>query len=111
MRGRARPLRLATVRTTVARHAGQFGSWEMISREPHRALRPHVRRYCGYVERTLAPMARVETANADIPVIVSLGPEIQVDGAVHTSFVAGPHHRGPRTDHSRLQRRLQGRNF
>lgn len=60
--------------TTVARHAGQFGSWEMISRPPHPSLRPHVRRYCGYAEDTLAPLARVEAATPDIPVIVSLGP-------------------------------------
>src|SRR3954451_5890328 len=103
----ARPLRLGSMQTTVARHAGQFGSWEMVSREPHPGLRPHVRRYCGYVEDTLAPMSRVETAGATIPVIVSLGPEIEVDGGTYTSFVAGLHDRGSRTAHDGHQRGIQ----
>jgi AraC-like DNA-binding protein len=34
-------------------------------------------------------MRRVEPAVAAIPVIVSLGPQIEVDGSTHTSFVAG----------------------
>src|SRR3954462_12869397 len=95
------------MRTTVARHAGRFGSWEMGSREPHPGLRPHVRRYCGYLEDTLAPMCRVETAGAEIPVIVSLGPEIEVDGGTYTSFVAGLHDRGSRTVHGGHQRGIQ----
>jgi AraC-like DNA-binding protein len=95
------------MRTSVARHAGQFGSWEMVSREPHPGLRPHVRRYCGYVEHTLAPMCRVETAGADIPLIVSLGPEIEVDGGTYTSFVGGLHDRRSRTAHDGHQRGIQ----
>jgi AraC-like DNA-binding protein len=95
------------MRTTVARHAGQFGSWEMVSRDPHPALRPHVRRYCGYVEDTFAPMRRVETAGADIPMIVSLGPRIEVDGGTYTSFVGGLHDRRSRTAHDGHQRGIQ----
>jgi AraC-like DNA-binding protein len=79
----------------------------MVSREPHPELRPHVRRYCGYVEDTLAPMSRVETAGAEIPVIVSLGPRIDVDGATYTSFVAGLHDRRSTTAHDGHQRGIQ----
>jgi AraC-like DNA-binding protein len=92
--------------TTVARHAGRFGSWEMVSRAPHPALRPHVRRYCGYVEHT-APMSRVETAVAEVPLIVSLGPEIEVDGTAYGSFVAGLHDASSRTAHAGRQRGIQ----
>ncbi len=93
--------------TTVARHAGQFGSWEMISRDPHPALRPHVRRYCGYAEDTLEPLARVEAATPDIPLIVSFGPEIDIDGSTHTSFVAGLHDGFTKTAHDGHQRGIQ----
>src|SRR4051812_19612847 len=95
------------MQATVTRHAGRFGSWEMVSRESHPALRPHVRRYCGYVEDTPAPLRRVETANADIPVIVSLGPVLEVDGHTFTSFVAGLHDRQTHTEHGGRQRGIQ----
>jgi AraC-like DNA-binding protein len=93
--------------TTVARHDGEYGSWEMVAREPHPSLRGHVRRYCGYVEETLAPLRRSEPANADIPIIVSLGPAIEVDGRRHTSFVAGVHDRRATTAHDGHQRGIQ----
>jgi len=99
--------RLDLVDTTVARHAGQFGSWEMISRAPHPSLRPHVTRYCGYAEDTLAPLRRVEAATTDIPLIVSFGPEIDIDGSTHTSFVAGLHDGCTNTAHEGHQRGIQ----
>jgi AraC-like DNA-binding protein len=94
-------------RTTVARHDGEYGSWVMVACEPHPGLRAHVRRYCGYEESTLAPLRRTEPANADIPVIVSLGPAIDVDGRRHTSFVAGVHDRQATTAHDGRQRGIQ----
>jgi AraC-like DNA-binding protein len=98
---------LTAMPTTIARHEGEMGSWEMVSREPHPALRPHVRRYCGYVEDTLAPMSRVEAAVAEIPVIVSLGPRIEVDGGEFGSFVAGLSEMPARTEHDGHQLGIQ----
>jgi AraC-like DNA-binding protein len=95
------------MRTTVARHDGELGSRAMIGREPHPALAGSVTRYCGYEERTLAPMRRVEAPSEDVTVIVSLGPSIEVDGRVHTSFVAGMGDTHSCTEHDGYQRGVE----
>jgi AraC-like DNA-binding protein len=82
------------------------GSWEMVTGLPAPALRGHVRRYCGYRER-MAPLARREVANADVTLIVSLGPRIAVDGAIHTSFAAGVTDRPTLTRHDGVQDGIQ----
>jgi AraC-like DNA-binding protein len=56
---------------------------------PGPALRGVVHSYCGYVERTAAPLRRREAATGMVTVILSLGPRIAVDGETHRSFVAG----------------------
>lgn len=62
----------------------------LTTRAPHPALRPLVARgYTGYLERTGAPLARVETPHPAIVVIVNLGPALRVDGARLGSFAAG----------------------
>jgi AraC-like DNA-binding protein len=75
---------------------------ELVSGAPHPALRRHVRRYCGYRERTLHPVRRRELPGADVTLIVSLGPELHLlepQPATHTSFVAGLDERFAVTEH------------
>ena len=84
-------------RTSVARHRSEVAAWEMVSAEAHPRLRAHVRRYIGYVESGRRPLCRREMPSADITVIISLGPSIDVLAGSkeragferHTSFVAG----------------------
>lgn len=60
-------------------------------------LQEHVRRYCGYSERTPAPLRRREVPSGDVTLIISFGPDIALlsptdpDGRAErrTSFVAG----------------------
>ena len=96
------------MRTRVARHASSLGSWEMVSREPHAALRPHVVGYCGYTERTVAPLRRRESASTHVTLIISFGPSIDVlddtgRARPHVSFVAGPDDSWAVTEHAGLQ--------
>jgi AraC-like DNA-binding protein len=48
-----------------------------------------VQSYTGYVEYAAAPMRRLEVPFAGIPLILSFGPTLLVDGVRHRSFVAG----------------------
>jgi AraC-like DNA-binding protein len=93
--------------TEVARHDGEYGHWQMVSRDAHPALRGRVTRYCGYVERTRAPLARTEPANATVALIVSLGPSILVDGERFGSFVAGIGQTPSTTEHDGVQHGIQ----
>jgi AraC-like DNA-binding protein len=63
--------------------------WEAVGGEPHPCLRGAVLSYTGYVEHAARPMRRLEVPFAGIPMIVSLGPTLLVDGVRHGSFVAG----------------------
>src|SRR5262245_50201480 len=54
------------------------GSWEMVSRVPHPTLRPYVRRYVGYTERTSAPMPRVEFPGPQVVVLFEFGPPVGI---------------------------------
>jgi AraC-like DNA-binding protein len=54
------------------------GSWEMVSREPHPALRRYVRRYVGYTERTSIPVPRVEFPGPQVVVIFEFGPPVSI---------------------------------
>ena len=75
---------------------------ELVSAQPHPLLQPHVRRYCGYRERTTQPVRRRELPGADVTMIVSLGPELRLlepRPARHTSFVAGLDERSAVTEH------------
>jgi AraC-like DNA-binding protein len=84
--------------TTIRRHASSLGSWEMVSAAPAPALRGLVSRYCGYVEDAPVPRRRVEVPSADVTLILSLGPTIDVAypqrhavAARHSCFVAPLH--------------------
>jgi AraC-like DNA-binding protein len=63
--------------------------WEVVEREPDPRLRHVVLSYTAYVEHASAPMRRLEVPFAGIPMILSLGPSLLVDGVRHRSFVAG----------------------
>ena len=64
-------------------------SWEAHQAAPDARLRPGVLSYTGYAEHAPGPMRRLEVPFAGIPMIVSLGPSLLVDGVRHRSFVAG----------------------
>src|SRR5204862_5635317 len=81
--------------------------WEAISGTPDVRLRGSVLSYTGYVERAAAPMRRLEVPFAGVPMIVSFGPSILVDGVRHRSFVAGLDDRATVTEYTGAQRGIQ----
>ena len=90
------------VGVTTLRHESELGWMELVSGTPHPSLRLHVRRYCGYSERTAHPVRRRELPSADVTLILSLGPELRLlepRPARHTSFVAGLDERSAVTEH------------
>jgi AraC-like DNA-binding protein len=100
------------MRSTVARHDGELGRWETVTRQPHPRLGAAVRRYTGYEERTPEPLRRTEAPRPEIAVIVSLGPPIDVAAPGdtprrQTSFVVGLHDRHATTEHAGFQRGIQ----
>jgi AraC-like DNA-binding protein len=66
-----------------------LGSWEVQRGRPHPGLRPHVLSYTGYAEYARVPLRRMEVPTTTIPLIVSLGPSLLVNGERHESFAAG----------------------
>jgi AraC-like DNA-binding protein len=68
----------ADTRVTIARHDSTLGRWEMASRHAHPSLRGYVSSYIGYVEATSRPLRRREPATADVTLIISFGPTIDV---------------------------------
>jgi AraC-like DNA-binding protein len=91
----------------IERHASALGRWEMALAAPGPALRGVVQRYCGYAERTAAPLRRRETATGTVTVIISFGPPIVVDGEQHRSFVAGVSETPSMTEHDGVQRGVE----
>jgi AraC-like DNA-binding protein len=83
----------------VRRYESPAGQYELTSRAPAEALRPHVLRYWGREERSTRPVARVEVPYPNVIVSVSFGPEQRVGDAAYGSFVAGLHERAVRTEH------------
>jgi AraC-like DNA-binding protein len=70
----------------------ELGFWELVEGTPHALLRPYVRgSYEGFVQALRAPVRRLQVPHAGIVLIIGFGPSIRVDGAYHTSFVAGLH--------------------
>jgi len=81
--------------------------WEAVSAAPDARLRGAVESYTGYVELATAPMRRLEVPFAGVPVILSLGPSLLVDGVRHGSFVAGLDDRASVTEYVGEQRGIQ----
>ena len=78
----------------VTTHKSTLGQWEMVRAEPDHLLRPYVREYCGYEERTHRPMVRREVPVEDVVVCINLGEPMTVGSPgsipeLHQSFAAG----------------------
>ncbi|MBX3500706.1 MAG: helix-turn-helix transcriptional regulator [Alphaproteobacteria bacterium] len=79
-------------------HRSETLSWAMYLRCPDARLAPYVTDYQGYRERSQAQMRRLQVPFAGAPMIVSLGPSIDVitgdrpaERGIHRSFLAGLH--------------------
>jgi AraC-like DNA-binding protein len=93
---------------SIVRHDSPLGRWEMAHRDADPRLRGHVREYVGYLEVTPGPLRRREVPGADVTLIVSLGPAIEVFDAARrggrvTSFVTGIWDAPALTEHSGYQ--------
>lgn len=83
----------------VTRHSSELGEWELAYRAPAGPLQPFVYPYCGYRERTLGFTDRREVPGIIVPIIINLGPALDVSlpGApgvfarFDRPFVAGLH--------------------
>ncbi len=84
-----------------------LGVHEQARGVPDPRLSGVVRSYVGYVEHTAGPLARLEVACTYIPIILSFGPPIRVDGVRHRSFVAGLTDRSTVTEHDGEQHGIQ----
>lgn len=82
----------------TTRHEWAHGWWEMFEMSPHATLAAVVQgNYCGWMERTTRPVARLETASTVVPLIFNFGPPYRIaspgrapeSGETHHSFVAG----------------------
>ena len=62
----------------VTRHTSELGEWELAYRAPAAPLQPFVYPYCGYRERTLAFTDRREVPGIIVPIIINLGPALDV---------------------------------
>lgn len=82
-------------------------TWHAVRRTPDVRLRDSVLSYTGYVERAPAPMRRLEVPSAGIPLILSFGPSLLVDGVRHRSFVAGLGDAATVTEYAGEQRGIQ----
>ena len=81
--------------------------WESVSRRPDARLRDAVLSYTGYVEHAAGPVRRLEVPFAGIPMIISLGPSLLVDGVRHRSFVGGLDDTPTITEYAGAQRGIQ----
>jgi AraC-like DNA-binding protein len=90
MRAAAGPTRSS--RVTVER--SENGDWELARAEPPAELRPFIRRYEGFTEKSAAPLVRRELPSRDVVMIVNFGAPYDVSapgqlGTPHAgSFVA-----------------------
>jgi AraC-like DNA-binding protein len=72
---------------------------QLASREPHPALRSHIRTLTGWHERSDGPVVRDELPGGRVVLVVSFGPRMDVDGRRYTSFAAGLHDTPAHTEH------------
>jgi AraC-like DNA-binding protein len=79
-------------------HRSDEQSWAFTTRGPNFRLMPYVIDYWGYRERACMPMRRLQPPFAGIPMIVTLGPSIDIinggrptERGVFRSFLAGLH--------------------
>jgi AraC-like DNA-binding protein len=93
----------------VNRHESPDLSWEMATRTAPVALRGLVREYTGYVERSIAPLARQEVPGGDVTLILSPDSVLSLPGSRHTSFVAALHDRSTVVEHPGRQQGVEVR--
>jgi AraC-like DNA-binding protein len=97
---------------SIVRHDSPLGRWEMARRDAEPRLRGHVLGYTGYLEVTPRPLRRREVPGADITLIISLGPTIDVFDSAHrggrfTSFVTGLWDGPALTEHGGFQHGIE----
>lgn len=86
---------MTQVPAETIRHSSALGHWEMVLGKPDPRLRPHVGRYWGYEEETVAFSRRRELATAQVVLIAGFGPAIEVSSPRFgksvrtTAFVSG----------------------
>jgi AraC-like DNA-binding protein len=83
-------------------HETGLGRFELMSRAPDPLLRPYVRGYHGYSERTSRPLRRRELPSGDVILVLDLGAGVRLlepRRALHTSFVAGLDEQSAVTEH------------
>lgn len=80
----------------MVRHESPLHHFEMALRAPRPALRPWVRRYCGYVEYRSDLARRLEVPGSDTVLIINFGAPVKVidprvprEAAWHAHFVSG----------------------
>jgi AraC-like DNA-binding protein len=83
------------------------GVWQVYRGSPDPRLGAGVLSYTGYVEHAAAPMRRLEVPFAGVPLIISLGPSLLIDGVRHRSFVAGLDDTATVTEYEGEQRGIQ----
>lgn len=95
-------------------HRSDAYSWATVSRTPDLRLKPYVIDYLGYRERAADPMRRLQVPFAGIPMIVTLGPAIEIINGDHPkertalrSFLAGLHDVHVFTEYVGKQRGIQ----
>ncbi len=64
--------------TRIVSHESSMGRWEMALRQPHAALRRHVRQYVGWFEHMATTLLRRELPTDEIPLIINFGAPVRV---------------------------------
>jgi AraC-like DNA-binding protein len=74
---------------------------ELAKRPPHPALASHIRSVAGWFEDG-APVSRRELPGGRVVLVISFGPQMDIDGRRFGSFVAGVHDAPTLTEHDGL---------
>jgi AraC-like DNA-binding protein len=80
---------------------------QLAARAPHPALRRHIRTLTGWHEKADGPVRRSELPGGRIVLVVSLGPQMDIDGRRYTSFAAGLHDAPAHTAHDGVGHGIQ----
>ena len=72
---------LRSTRVRTVHHGSALGWWSMSLSEPHPAIAPYLRIYCGWEEETRSALWRIEPAGPDAPLIIRFeNPVLALDG-------------------------------
>lgn len=103
------------LRAQLLRHHAGTTRWELAIRAPAPSVRPYVRDYCGYVERTDGPLRRRELPSLQAVLIFDFGPPIRLlesgdprrASRHHSGFVAGVGDSFTMTEHDGFSQGVQ----